>query len=57
MFSKEFETALNHVVTWAKMKRHEFITVEHLLLALLDESAARDILLACDVELDKIRAD
>ncbi len=57
MFSKEFETALNHVVTWARMKRHEFITVEHLLLALLDESAAREILLACDVELDKLRAD
>ncbi len=57
MFSKEFETALNHVVTWARMKRHEFITVEHLLLALLDESAAREILLACDVETDKLRTD
>ncbi|MES2605055.1 MAG: ATP-dependent Clp protease ATP-binding subunit ClpA, partial [Pseudomonadota bacterium] len=57
MFSKEFESALNHVVTWARVKRHEFITVEHLLLALLDESAAREILQACDVDLDKLRAD
>ncbi|HTQ98836.1 MAG TPA: ATP-dependent Clp protease ATP-binding subunit ClpA [Candidatus Acidoferrum sp.] len=57
MFSKEFETALNHVVTWARVKRHEFITVEHLLMALLDESAAREILQACDVDMEKLRGD
>ena len=57
MFSKEFEGALNRVVEWARSKRHEFITVEHLLLALLDESAAREILLAGGVEIEKVRAD
>ncbi len=57
MFSKEFEGALNREVEWARSKRHEFITVEHLLLALLDESAAREILLACGVEIEKMRAD
>ena len=57
MFSKEFESALNEVVKWARSKRHEFITVEHLLQALLDESASRDILQACDVDVDKLRAE
>ncbi len=57
MFSKEFEGALNRVVEWTRSKRHEFITVEHLLLALLDESAAREILLASGVEIEKLRAD
>jgi ATP-dependent Clp protease ATP-binding subunit ClpA len=55
MLSKEFELALNHVVTWASMKRHEFITVEHLLLALVDDPAARDILLACDADPERLR--
>jgi len=57
MFSKEFESALNQVVTWARTKRHEFITVEHLLQALLDESAARDILQAGDVDIEKLRVE
>jgi ATP-dependent Clp protease ATP-binding subunit ClpA len=57
MFSKEFESALNHIVNWARSKRHEFITVEHLLLALLDESAAREILLSGDVDIEKLRAE
>jgi len=55
MFSKEFESALNSVAGWARVKRHEFITVEHLLLALIDEVAAREILLACDVPTEKLK--
>jgi ATP-dependent Clp protease ATP-binding subunit ClpA len=55
MFSKELESALNSVAGWARVKRHEFITVEHLLLALIDEAAAREILLACDVPTEKLK--
>src|SRR5690554_5528428 len=55
MFSKEFETALNQVAGWARSRLHEFITVEHLLLALLDEPVARDILRACDADLERLR--
>jgi len=55
MLSKEFELALNQVVGWASMKRHEFITVEHLLLALVDDPAAREILLACDADPERLR--
>ena len=55
MISKELDTALNHVAAWARLKRHEFFTVEHMLLALIDEPAAREILVACDVEVEKLR--
>jgi ATP-dependent Clp protease ATP-binding subunit ClpA len=55
MFSKEFESTLNNVAGWARVKRHEFITVEHLLLALVDEPVAREILVACDVPTEKLK--
>jgi ATP-dependent Clp protease ATP-binding subunit ClpA len=55
MFSKEFESALNSVAGWARVKRHEFITVEHLLLALIEEPVAREILLACDLPIEKLK--
>jgi ATP-dependent Clp protease ATP-binding subunit ClpA len=55
MFSREFESALNQVVSWARSKLHEFITVEHLLLALVDEPIASDILRACDMDLNRLR--
>ncbi|MGV3591605.1 MAG: ATP-dependent Clp protease ATP-binding subunit ClpA, partial [Gammaproteobacteria bacterium] len=55
MFSKEFESALNSVAGWARVKRHEFITVEHLLLALIEEPVAREILLACDLPVEKLK--
>ena len=40
MLSKELENTLNETFRTARARRHEFITVEHLLLALLDDSAA-----------------
>ena len=42
MLSKDLERALNESFKQARAQRHEFITVEHLLLALLDDSAGRD---------------
>ncbi len=55
MFSKEVESVLNSVAGWARVKRHEFITVEHLLLALIEEPVAREILLACDLPTEKLK--
>ncbi|MDR2213412.1 MAG: hypothetical protein LBE21_07295, partial [Pseudomonadales bacterium] len=55
MLNKDFELALNRVVGWAGAKRHEFITVEHLLLALVDDPVAREILLACDANPERLR--
>ena len=57
MLSKELEFTLNVAFREAREKRHEFMTVEHLLLALLDNAAAAKVLRACGAELDKLRAE
>ena len=55
MLSKELEFTLNLAFKEAREKRHEFMTVEHLMLALLDNSTAAEVLKACGAELDKLR--
>ncbi len=57
MLSKELELTLSGAFQAAHRKRHEFMTVEHLLLALLDNDAAADALTACDCDLDRLRED
>ncbi|MGM0521879.1 MAG: ATP-dependent Clp protease ATP-binding subunit ClpA [Pseudomonadota bacterium] len=57
MLSKELELTLNTAFTVARSKRHEFMTVEHLLLALLDNASAVDVLKACGANVDKLRSD
>ncbi len=57
MLSKELETVLNDAFRTARSRRHEFITVEHLLLALLDDSAALTVLTACGVDIEALRGD
>jgi len=57
MFSREFESTLNIAANTARSKLHEFITVEHLLLALINDPSAREILLACNAELEELRGD
>ncbi|NOS87760.1 MAG: ATP-dependent Clp protease ATP-binding subunit ClpA [Methylococcaceae bacterium] len=56
MLSKELEITLNTAFKNAHDKRHEFITVEHLLLALLDNSAAEAIIKACACDIKTLRA-
>ncbi len=55
MLSKELETTLNNAFRDAREKRHEFMTVEHLLLALLDNPAAVKVLRACGAGIEKLR--
>lgn len=57
MLSKELEAALNDAFRTARSRRHEFITVEHLLLALLDDSAALTVMTACNVDIEALRGD
>lgn len=57
MLSKELELTLNLAFKGAREKRHEFMTVEHLLLSLLDNAAAVQVLLACHAHLDQLRLD
>ncbi len=55
MISQELEVTLHMAFVEARQQRHEFITVEHLLLALLDNPSASDILKACGADLDALR--
>ena len=55
MLNKDLELTLNSAFRDARSKRHEFMTVEHLLLALLDNESASRVLVACGVETDKLR--
>ena len=57
MLSKELEQTVNLAFKEARDAHHEFMTVEHLLLALLDNSAAREALQACGANLDGLRKD
>lgn len=57
MLSKELETTLNLAFKEARDKRHEFMTVEHLLLALLDNSAASNVLRSCGADVERLRQD
>jgi ATP-dependent Clp protease ATP-binding subunit ClpA len=55
MLSKELEYSLNVAFRSAYEKRHEFITVEHLLLAMLDNTVAVEVLRACGAHIDQLR--
>jgi len=55
MLNKELEQTLNNAFVFAREHRHEFMTVEHLLLALLDNSAAREALHACGADIEAIK--
>ena len=55
MLSKELESSLNAAFRKAYEKRHEFITVEHLLLAILDNATAVEVLRACDCNIELLR--
>ncbi|XQW86858.1 ATP-dependent Clp protease ATP-binding subunit ClpA [Thalassotalea piscium] len=55
MLNKDLEVSLNLAFRQAKESRHEFMTVEHLLLALLDNPSSIDALKACGADLAKIR--
>ena len=51
MFSKDLEISISQAYHSARTRRHEFLTIEHLLLALLDNPSAKEVLLALDVDL------
>src|SRR2546429_3489052 len=55
MIAQELEVSLHMAFVEARQKRHEFITVEHLLLALLDNPSAAEILRACGANMDTLR--
>jgi len=57
MIAQELEVSLHMAFMDARQKRHELITVEHLLLAMLDNPSASEVLNACGAKIDKLRTD
>ncbi|MCT7941458.1 ATP-dependent Clp protease ATP-binding subunit ClpA [Shewanella holmiensis] len=55
MLNKDLEVTLNLAFQQARDSRHEYMTVEHLLLALLDNPAAYEALMACGADINKLR--
>ncbi|HEU4352603.1 MAG TPA: ATP-dependent Clp protease ATP-binding subunit ClpA [Burkholderiales bacterium] len=55
MIAQELEVSLHMAFVEARQKRHEFITVEHLLLALLDNPTAAEVLRACGANMEELR--
>ena len=55
MISQELEVSLHMAFVEARQKRHEFITVEHLLLAMLDNPSAAQVLRACAANIEDLR--
>ena len=55
MFSDQLKNAMNEAFKQANMKRHEFVTPEHLLLALLDDQEAKDVLENVGADMDGLR--
>jgi ATP-dependent Clp protease ATP-binding subunit ClpA len=55
MIAQELEVSLHLAFVEARQKRHEFITVEHLLLTMLDNHSAAQVLRACGVDIEDLR--
>ncbi|MFA5664628.1 ATP-dependent Clp protease ATP-binding subunit ClpA [Castellaniella sp.] len=57
MISEELEVSLHMAFVEARAARHEFITIEHLLLSLLDNASAAEVLRACGADIELLRQD
>lgn len=56
MLTDDLQISINKAIENARGKRHGYITVEHLLLLLLDDESALDVLVACGADIDSLRA-
>jgi len=54
-FSRQLEESLHRAVAYANQRKHEYATLEHLLLSLIDDEDAAGVMRACDVELGALR--
>jgi len=55
MIAQDLEVSLHLAFVEARQKRHEFITIEHLLLAMLDNASAAQVLRACGADIEELR--
>ena len=57
MLSRNLERSLHQALALARERRHEYATLEHLLLALTDDQDSVSVLRACGVDVEKIQQD
>ena len=57
MLTKELQETLRRALEYALERRHEFLLLEHLLLAMLDDTTSQEILAACGADMDPLRKD
>ena len=56
MLSDRLEKTLNKAFELASTNEHEYVTLEHLLLALIDDEDANEVLLSCNIDVEELRA-
>ena len=54
-FSRNLEESLHRAVAFASQRKHEYATLEHLLLSLIDDADAAGVMRACDVDLAALK--
>src|SRR5690606_40997877 len=57
MLSEELKETINQAIEDTQRRRHEYLTLEHLLLALLDDASAAKVLTGCGADIEAVRAD
>ncbi|MBC8073825.1 MAG: ATP-dependent Clp protease ATP-binding subunit ClpA, partial [Deltaproteobacteria bacterium] len=57
MLSEELKETINHAIEDTQRRRHEYLTLEHLLLALVDDASAQRVIRGCGGEVEAIRTD
>lgn len=57
MFSKDLEISISEAYHSARSRRHEYLTIEHLLLALLDNRSAAQVFSACELDAEQLKID
>ena len=55
MLSDNLEKTIKRSISYANDRQHEYVTLEHLLLALIDDKNARDVLNACNVDIENLK--
>ena len=56
MLSDNLEKTIKRSISYANDRQHEYVTLEHLLLALIDDKNARDVLNACNVDIENLKS-
>ena len=56
MLSDNLEKTIKRSISYANDRQHEYVTLEHLLLALIDDEDANEVLLSCNVDIEELRA-